>query len=184
MIIFASEPPDAESATQKGLLSVKSRTPRGPWTLFSGHPVYNIPLSAIRRLEGTEKAELLSWRYLVRAGKRTIGAAEVNPQEDRFVFASFNQGPYVKGTERVVEWAGSQQDLKRIEYEFRVLRLPSLYVMALWLHAQDDRDWIIPMDLAPAHLKAHRKYTSTEFCEALAPLVRSPSQVPWRNDLP
>jgi hypothetical protein len=55
-------------------------------------------------------------------------------------------------------------------FELRVLRIPALYVMALWLHGESgNRDVVIPM--APTHhlLEPGRAYEGGEFTSTLAP---------------
>ncbi|MCA1748412.1 MAG: hypothetical protein LC634_02365 [Sphingomonadales bacterium] len=50
-----------------------------------------------------------------------------------------------------------------------MLRIPALYVVALWLHAQGEReDMIIPMAPAPQEFNSEQTvYTVDEFDEAL-----------------
>jgi hypothetical protein len=49
------------------------------------------------------------------------------------------------------------------------VRIPALYVMALWLKDLDgDDDVVVPMAPAPSFLEANRPYTEREFLKALA----------------
>ena len=53
--------------------------------------------------------------------------------------------------------------------EARIVRIPALYVMALWLKDLDgDDDVVVPMAPAPPYLEANRPYTEQKFLKALA----------------
>ena len=53
-------------------------------------------------------------------------------------------------------------------YEVRMLRVPALYVVALWLKDLDgDDDLIVPLVPAPAFLEAGRAYREAEFLDTL-----------------
>jgi len=61
--------------------------------------------------------------------------------------------------------------------EARLIRVPALYVMALWLKDLDgDDDVVVPMAPAPPFLEANRPYTEREFLKALTGPAKARAQ--------
>ncbi len=80
-----------------------------------------------------------------------------------------NEGPFVKATAAAQKAAAKLPQVREGSVEARVIRIPALYVMALWLKDLDgDDDVVIPMAPAPPFLEANRPYTEREFLKALA----------------
>jgi hypothetical protein len=80
-----------------------------------------------------------------------------------------NEGPFVKATAAAQKAASKLPQVRDGKVEARVIRVPALYVMALWLKdLEGDRDVIVPMAPSPPFLEANRPYTEREFLKALA----------------
>jgi hypothetical protein len=71
----------------------------------------------------------------------------------------------------VASTAASIDDAERLpevadrDFEFRILKVPGLYVVAAWLAG--DRDLLVPLEPAPSFLQAGRRYSDGDFLRAL-----------------
>ena len=72
---------------------------------------------------------------------------------------------------------GAQEPLQARHYELRLLRIPAVYAVALWLHAPDG-DLLIPVSPAPPPLRANEPYDAAAFSAALRPLAESAMRGP------
>lgn len=134
--------------------------------LAAAHDVYNLGLDQIVAGAGIDDAERVGRRFLVLDGDAPVASAEVSGA-DGAGFAS-NEGPFVAATAAAIAHAENDPELADGAYELRVLRIPALYVMALWLRDDDGRgDVVIPMGPAPAPLEALRAYAPDELLSQL-----------------
>ena len=136
------------------------------------HPIYNLGLDdvAAGRLPGSS-ARLTGWRYLVQEDGRIVAAAELNAGSsgEEYTFAALNEGPFVRGTEATLEAAETLPAVDSGQFELRLLRIPALYVMALWLKGENGvADIIIAMTPAPPELVAGEAYDESRFIGALS----------------
>jgi hypothetical protein len=113
-------------------------------------PVYFLGLDDIRAGRGLEAAKTSGWRYLVEApdGRAIALAESVTDSKGAQVFAQLNYGPFVAGTAEAVR-AAEQMGLPGAEV--RLLNIPALYLVVLWLQRKDDAT-LIPV--APTHRRA------------------------------
>ena len=117
------------------------------------------------RADGPRTA-LAGWRFLIRdghdAGAPAVAAAQTVLTADGWAFAHFVEGPYVSATERALAQAESLPDSA---YQPRLLSVPELYMLTLWLHgdvsadAEAGRpapgDLLIPLAPAPPGIVSH-----------------------------
>lgn len=130
---------------------------------------------------------LTGWRFLLRkadapAGSAAVGAAETLLTPDGWAFAYFCGGPYVASSQRALRQAESLPGL----HQPRLLSVPRLYMLTLWLHGNTDEDvtegtphpsdLLIPLAPAPPGIAAHVPHRA----ETLLPLLtrRSVSTTP------
>jgi hypothetical protein len=122
-------------------------------TLSEPHPVYNIGLDEVLkgRQANLSAAQQTGWRYLVSQGGNTLAATEVDQPRSRgeALFSNISEGGFAMGTSAAIVAAKQFDELKQGAYELRVLRIPALYVMALWLHSTG-QDLLIPISSGPA----------------------------------
>lgn len=140
----------------------------------------------------TSPTRLTGWRFLLReadaaAGSASVGAAEAVLTADGWAFAHFRGGPYVMSTERALQQAGSLT----AGYQPRLLSVPQLYMLTLWLHGDTDADasegaprasdLLIPLAPAPPGIAAHQSHRVDALLPLLtrrlvtpAPLLRTP----------
>jgi hypothetical protein len=74
-------------------------------------------------------------------------------------FLCSNQGPFVESLVRGVEFAESQEPIRGGSYELRLLEVPSLYFLAIWLHSKEDL--FIPLP-PPNEPESYSLLTETE----------------------
>ncbi|PYQ31389.1 MAG: hypothetical protein DMF56_05705 [Acidobacteria bacterium] len=138
-----------------------------------------VRLAPIHRVFTATLADVLAGRVLNAAQESawrdvTAGAAaEVASRNGEFVITSINEGPFVAATADALETARQLDG----DYELRVLSIPAVYVVALWLYA-DAGSILIPLSPAPSGLTANQPYNESSFTEALRPLAEKRSTTP------
>ncbi|MFG2116954.1 hypothetical protein ACGFRB_30670 [Streptomyces sp. NPDC048718] len=114
------------------------------------------------------RTRLAGWRFLIRCGERSIAAADTTLTPDGWSFSHFFEGPYVPATERAL----AQADALGTPYQPRLLGVPGLYMLALWLHADVESDGtgttpgpadlLVPLSPAPPGFAAHHLYRAAD----------------------
>ncbi|TDC74421.1 hypothetical protein [Streptomyces hainanensis] len=132
-------------------------------------------LTPVGSLAEPPRARLTGWRFLLEAEGRAVGAAETALTADGWEFSHFLAGPFIASTERGVGLAESLPT----PYQPRLLSIPELYMLTLWLHADLDADpttgdplpddLLVPLAPAPPGIAADRPVRT----DALLPLVTS-----------
>lgn len=131
------------------------------------HEVYTLGLDDILSGRGLGAARLSGWRYFLSDGSRIVSTAEtVATSDGQQRFAQFNSGPFVGATVEALEAARSLPQVRDRDVEARVLRVPGLNLVALWLRDGGD-DVLIPLAPAPPDVDAGRRYTPRELFDAL-----------------
>ncbi|GAA3726452.1 hypothetical protein [Streptomyces tremellae] len=147
-------------------------------------------LTAPDPLDGSEPAphtRLTGWRFAIRAGDRLVAAADTMLTADGWAFSRFFEGPYVTATERALR----QAEGLTAGYQPRLLSVPGLYMLTLWLHgdteadpaagAVDPADLLVPLAPAPPGFAAHRPHRAAELLPVIrlrlapAPLLGTPA---------
>ena len=132
--------------------------------------MHNIGLDALVAHRSLADSPTTGWRYLVQTHAGTVASSEVaaDASGQPTVFAQLNEGPFVESTARsLVEVAGIPA-VKSGNYEVRMLKIPALYVIALWLKdLGGDADLVVPLEPAPDFLEADRAYLEDEFLGVL-----------------
>jgi len=139
--------------------------------LAAPHDVYAIGLDRLAAGAGLEAAEVVGQRFLVLDDDRAVASAELTPGGG---FQS-NEGPFVGATAEAIRAAEDSPDLADGNYELRLLRIPGIYLVALWLRDEDGDgggDVILPLAPTPAPLEAGHRYAPAE----LQPLLRELAQ--------
>ncbi|MEV5987668.1 hypothetical protein AB0L85_22075 [Streptomyces sp. NPDC052051] len=160
------------------------RAAQGPVT-----PELPLPVHVLDRITpaGATATRLAGWRFLIRCGDRVVAAAETVPTPGGWAFSHFFEGPYVAATERALRQAETLQQ----PYQARLLSVPELYMLTLWLHGDSTADaaeghpaasdLLVPLAPAPPGIAAHRPHPVAELLPVLtlrvapAPLLGSPA---------
>ncbi|MGW0086851.1 hypothetical protein [Streptomyces sp. NPDC003393] len=146
------------------------RAAQGPVT-----PELPLPVHVLDRItpEGISSTRLAGWRFLIRVGDQAVAAAETRLTPDGWAFSHFFEGPYVTSTERALR----QAETLGQPYQPRLLSLPSLYMLTLWLHGDlgDDGagghpapgDLLVPLAPAPPGIPAHAPHRVADLLPVL-----------------
>ncbi|MFE9173908.1 hypothetical protein [Streptomyces kebangsaanensis] len=144
-------------------------------------PELPLPVHVMDRItpEGVSATRLAGWRFLIRCGDHAVAAAETMLTPDGWTFSHFFEGPYVTSTERALR----QAETVTQPYQPRLLSMPSLYMLTLWLHGDisDDgatghpapADLLVPLAPAPPGIAAHRPHRAADLLPVLTHRVRT-----------
>jgi hypothetical protein len=137
---------------------------------------------------GPPRTRLTGWRFLIRSGDRAVAAADAKLTPDGWTFSHFIEGPYIAATENALRQASTMTT----PYQPRLLSVPQLYMLTLWLHADTGSDasdagsapapsdLLVPLAPAPPGIAAHRPHRVSELLPVMTlrlgpPLLGSPA---------
>ncbi|MGW0532217.1 hypothetical protein [Streptomyces sp. NPDC003032] len=172
----------------------EARTPSLRAAQGSVSPELPLPVHVLGRTtpegtipEGAAPTRLAGWRFMIRCGERALAAADTMLTPDGWAFSHFFEGPYIASTERALRHAEAMP----MPCQPRLLSVPELYMLTLWLHRDctDDgteaplspTDLLVPLAPAPPGIAAHRPHRVAELLPVLAhrltpsPLLGSPA---------
>ncbi|MFE7135873.1 hypothetical protein ACFVIM_33985 [Streptomyces sp. NPDC057638] len=110
------------------------RSVQGPVSPESPLPVH--VLDQIVPSTSPPCTRLAGWRFMIRSQARSVAAAEVILTPDGWTFSHFFEGPYLRSTDRALRQAESMST----PVQPRLLSIPELYMLTLWLHGDPDAD--------------------------------------------
>jgi len=140
--------------------------------LAAPHDVYALGLADVAAGATLAAATLVGRRFLVMEGPTAIASVEIAASGAPARFEA-NEGPYVAATADALARAESDPLVAAGSFELRLLRIPALYAMALWLSDDDGRsDLLFPLAPAPAPLDARGSVGEHELLELLRPAAR------------
>lgn len=163
------------------------RSVQGP--LSPEHPLPVHVLDRIGRDGPAPTTRLAGWRFLIRSTERAVAAAETMLTPDGWAFSHFFEGPYIASTELALRHA----EAAATPYQPRLLSIPELYMLALWLHGDTEADasggspapsdLLVPLAPAPPGIAAHRPHRvadllpviTTRIAPGPGPLLGSPA---------
>lgn len=179
MPISASElPPDALEAVRRAV-GATGRFPRrraATVTLSAPHRTYDAGLEALAAGGAlSEVAAPTGWRALLEEDARVVAAAEVaaGPPGAPPAAAAINRGPFVRSTVDALRTAEKDDRVAAEPFQVRLLRVPPLALVAVWLHAPGSAaDLFIPLEPAPAPLEAGAFYEGERFGTELSSMAK------------
>jgi hypothetical protein len=146
---------EAERRPLRGRAVRAAAAPAAPQT-SEPMPVYVVALDDITEPTFFNAAQRVGWRYVVYDGNAASGVADIHGEGGTFAFGGLTQGP---ASDRMVEAATvAHQTFSTPNegYELRILEIPELREMSLWLHGET-ADHFIPYvegtPNAPQHIK-------------------------------
>jgi hypothetical protein len=142
------------------------------------HQVYSLGLEDIVGGRTLGDARPTGWRVLVFTGREALASVEFEATATATGGGpaatgdpSVNYGPFVRATVDAFATAEQHPEVIAQDYEARLLEVPGLYLMALWLRG--DRDSLyLPMSPAPSSLSTERLYREREFRQELVPMAK------------
>jgi hypothetical protein len=141
------------------------------------HPVFNLDIDDLTSQAPLERAAMTGWRYLVMEGTRVVAAVEAAARwrNDRATYSHTNEGAFVQSTARLLGQADGWPELRSGQHVLGLLRLPSLYFMALWLRDAQGRgthDLLVVLDPAPEGLQTGQRLDAARAVAALRTLAQ------------
>jgi hypothetical protein len=129
------------------------------------HRVFSLGFDDLRKGAGLKDARLVSWSYFVPRGAHSPASAEVNVDDSgRHKFAQLNTGPFNESIRAAFNSLMKDSRLANRSYDPRVLRIPALYVTAIWLKSDEPKeDFVVPVAPAIPALVAGQFYPVPEF---------------------
>ena len=124
------------------------------------HVIYHLGLDDLAAGKGLDAAVPVSWAHIV-------GTLLVEVKHDTHELSQVNQGPFGAGIANSIAQAEKQPG----DYEVNVLRIPGIYLIALWLKGNSDA--LIPVAPAPREFEAERFYSPSQFTEIAARLAQT-----------
>lgn len=182
-IITANPPTDGAEAIRTGVnsLLMSSGDARRELTPSAGsfasvsmsapHPVYHATLDGVLDGSLVTSAQFSCWRYFLLDDDRILAAGEIQPgsEEVERTFLGASTGKSVRSTVRAIARAEKIDAVREKDYELRLLRIPSLYVVALWLHSEDDLFVLVPP--TPRRLVPYSVHSADQLISALHDLA-------------
>jgi hypothetical protein len=133
------------------------------------HPVYVATLDDLAAGKLLGAAKRMSWRYLLVQGESAVAEAELSVGHARgktLAFLGLTHGPFSEATVEALHAAEALPEVASADYELRLLKVPAVYLVALWLHRKAE-DILIPMGKPPGGLKENKPYSEAQVIAAL-----------------
>ncbi|MFJ9823813.1 hypothetical protein ACIRSU_05490 [Streptomyces sp. NPDC101160] len=157
------------------------RAAQGPLSPELPLPVHVLGVPDIAEPAGPPShTRLAGWRFLIRNGERAIAAADTVLTPDGWTFSHFFEGPYVAATERAL----MQAEALGTPYQPRLLSVPGLYMLTLWLHTDTEADGattvpapadlLVPLSPAPPGIAANRPHRVTDLLPVIGMRLTPP----------
>lgn len=123
------------------------------------HDIYNLSLSALVESAAADSAEQVGRRCLVTSQGEPVATVELpDPSGEEGVVTT--HGRFTKATADALGAIEGSSEVDDGDYDLRMLRVPSLYLMALWLKdRQGEDDIFVPLTPAPSELEAGTHYS-------------------------
>jgi len=154
------------------------------------HPVFYASLDALAGGKLLDAATQSSWRYLLVQDDAAVAEAELSVGRrgakrggaKALEFLGLTHGPFTEATIEALAAAEQLPQVAAADYELRLLKIPAVYLVALWLHGAKD-DILIPMGDPPGGLKKNRPYTEAAVIKALRGIVEQTKRFQDAYDL-
>ena len=128
------------------------------------HKRYTITLENV--LKGNlDRASFSGWRFLILDGMKAIATANlrIDRRSRKPLFSHFGYGSFVQNTVKGIRRAERLDDS---DYELRLLTIPGLNIVALWLRGKKE-DQLIPLPPTHRALKPFSIQSPVEFFECI-----------------
>jgi hypothetical protein len=152
------------------------RNATGPLQLTEPHQVFTLGLSDLAAGKGLDAATPTGWRYLVQEGDNVLASAETvaGPRGEQ-VFSAFNEGRFVDSSAKAMRAMREFPEVGQGGFELRLLNVPGLYVLALWLHdTQGQGDFLVPLAPSPVETPAGKPVPAAVLLKELAAKAQVP----------
>lgn len=135
--------------------------------------LYALEVSALARGRGLRAAKPQLWRFMATIAGHDV-SCDVSEESSRRgpSMTSVSQGAHVAKARAAIRKAGALPEVKKKNFELRLLVIPALSVEAVWLKADDPAyDLTIPYLTGGARLKAMQPCVAAKFLDAIHALA-------------
>lgn len=139
-------------------------------SLTAPHRSFVLELKDVARSRGLSAARPTGWRFLIRDGDNFVGIGESADALDGGAsrFSKLDPASRAETIALALRRAESQVG-DRDDFELRYLRIPSLFINAIWLHGLN-RDFLLPTEGQSS--EGDEPVDASGFLRALAPRAR------------
>jgi hypothetical protein len=171
-------PPDALETVRKYVLPAGDTTAHGAHELSTGkpQPIYNSSIQALDEKRLLAAAQLTGWQYILLSGSDSnridcvVEVTQAGDGKDKGSPLSPDVRYPAAYGEAINETIVKAEKIAG-DYDLRMLRVPSVSLLAVWLHDAVKGDLLFPVPPAPTMLRKQSMFTEGELTEALRPLV-------------
>lgn len=144
-------------------------------TISPPQPLYTATTADVLQHTITSAELPGAWQLLVRRAEQPFATLEMRIERhadgaEDYHYAGVFIGTYTHSIYGALDRAESIASYSTQLYELRVLRIPTVYLYAVWLHASNS-DLIIPCAPAPKPLEPNQELESGAVCDALRDLA-------------
>ena len=133
------------------------------------HQVFSIDLHDLVGNDPLDQAKSIAWRYMLMNGTDAVASAELTTETGGSAeYAGFFKSQFDRATIEAVNRMEGKLHEDR-DYEMRLLRIPEIYVIAVWLHS-DVSDEFLPLEGVPPELEQFAIYDRAAMSSALKTL--------------
>ncbi len=139
------------------------------------HKVYTANATDLAAGKGLSKMVQTGWRYVFEDANGTSHVAEIGIDEtlDEHAFHHVNVGSHVNNFVKNYKSLQEHSFVNEKDYEINILRIPSIYVMAIWLKGQGhDHEFFVPIAPVNSKFEADKTYEYDAFVKLLQEAAR------------
>ena len=188
--IVKPEPPqDAQKIADGGLAHSISSDPKlfpnlhpEDLSLIAPLPIYLTGKEKFAQGELLSSAKSAQWAYIVMHEGKAVGEVDLRtaseagaPIKPPFVASVSNASTYANALLEALHQAEQLSQVKKTDYEARILGAPFISLHALWLHGKTD-DILIPFFKTPRGITAGQPYTEADIIKLLNAAAQAGSQ--------
>ena len=131
-------------------------------------PVHVVGLDMLAAGGDARKAPLAVWTYLLHTGGGAVPTSLADVDAHTMKFAAVTEGEHIRALGANLRAAESSAAQGGSDFDVAMIRVPALYLSAVWLKGRGGADdVIIPGESPKSPLTAGKRYTPAEFNSAL-----------------
>jgi hypothetical protein len=177
-VLTPSPPQQATEAVQSIFRDAHHRALRSPALSKAAGPlqaveplqVFTLGLDDLLAKKDLQAAKSTGWLFLVHDGNQTLASAEAVPTGtgDEQVLSALNEGRAVGSTAEAIRTVRGLPEVSKDDFELRLLRVPALYVTALWLHkTAGTGDLVVPLAPSPVDAQIGKAAPASQLIDEL-----------------
>lgn len=136
-------------------------------------PLYTADVEALEKgLLGS--AQLTGWEYVIFTDNSPQAVVELAVNDEAangLSFAALHSRRSAQQLVRTIAAAEKLAQAKNLSYKLRLLRVPELYLLAVWLSGENDL--LLPVPPKTSKLKGRRVFSESALTAALLPLAKT-----------